>query len=488
MTFPKPADLFDRDAEWTDLESFATDASAGATLALVHGRRRQGKTLLLELLAEATGGFVFTGLEQSSTQNLAELSAAYGAFTASPAPISFGSWDEVVEALLALGRRGPVPVVLDELPYLLKTAPEIPSAIQRSLSPRSAHRRQSRTRLVLCGSSFSIMSQLMSGSAPLRGRFIRQILLHPFDFREAAAFWGVADEPDLAFRLHALVGGTPAYRDLSDGEAPTARGFDAWVVRRLLNPSGSLMREGRILLAEEPEMSDHALYFSVLSAIAEGASRRGQIADRIGRASGALAHPLSVLQEARLIEARDDPLRSKRTTFHIAEPMVRFHQLVVAPYEGRLSRRQGQQLWAEIADTVSAQIYGPHFEELARLWVAQHASVATTGGQVSVVGSSVVPCGEHRGGHQVDLMGVERATGRGRRVAVLGEAKWQRTPLGTTELARLRHIRDVELAADGPSTRLILFSRAGFTTGLQREARKARDVELVDLERLYRGD
>lgn len=46
----KPQTLFARDAEWNDLASFATDDTLGATLAIVYGRRRQGKTLMLELL------------------------------------------------------------------------------------------------------------------------------------------------------------------------------------------------------------------------------------------------------------------------------------------------------------------------------------------------------------------------------------------------------------------------------------------------------
>lgn len=57
----KPSVLFDRDAEWADMARFASAPAAGAQLGLVYGRRRQGKTLMLELLAEGTGGFLFTG-------------------------------------------------------------------------------------------------------------------------------------------------------------------------------------------------------------------------------------------------------------------------------------------------------------------------------------------------------------------------------------------------------------------------------------------
>jgi hypothetical protein len=48
---PKPDRLFGRDVEWEELSEFVASPVAGATLGLVYGRRRQGKTLMLELLA-----------------------------------------------------------------------------------------------------------------------------------------------------------------------------------------------------------------------------------------------------------------------------------------------------------------------------------------------------------------------------------------------------------------------------------------------------
>jgi uncharacterized protein len=486
---PKPAELFDRDAEWSDLATFATNDRLGATLAVVYGRRRQGKTLLLELLAEQTGGFMVGGLEQSSAQNLEAVGRAYAAHAGLQVPVAFRTWEEVVDALFALGEDGrPATVVLDELPYLQKTAPEIPSLIQRALSPRGTARRQSRTRLVLCGSAFSVMAGLLTGTAPLRGRATREILVSPFDFRETAAFWGVLGQPDLAIRLHALVGGTPAYRDFCDGDLPDdPDALDPWVVRHLLNPSSAFFREGRSLLAEEPEMNDLGLYSSVLGAIAAGRTRRGQIAGAIGRKETALAHPLSVLQEARLVDRQADAVRANRPTFHISEPMLRLHQLVVAPNEARLARRQGTQVWAELADTVQARIYGPHFEELARQWTAHYASPATVGGPAGPVGATVVPCRDHHDQHEVDVVVAERTAGRPPRVLLLGEAKWRHAAVDIAQLDRLRHLRQLVPGAD-PSTRLALFSRAGFTPALVRHAATVPDVELVDPGRLYRGD
>ncbi|MGH3933088.1 MAG: AAA family ATPase [Pseudonocardiaceae bacterium] len=135
----KPDELHARDQEWDSLVDFVGDLSAGATLGLVYGRRRQGKTLMLELLAEVTGGFMFTAREQPDRQNLQELSAAYARHAALPTSLAFDNWSDVIDALLGLGSTAaePVPVIIDEFPNLVARAPGLPSMIQIALSPRS---------------------------------------------------------------------------------------------------------------------------------------------------------------------------------------------------------------------------------------------------------------------------------------------------------------------------------------------------------------
>lgn len=69
---------------------------------------------------------------------------------------------------------------------------------------------------------------------------------------------------------------------------------------------------------------------------------------------------------------------------------------------------------------------------------------------------------------------------------MLGEAKWRADAVGVGEMERLCHIRELVGTPAGP-TRLVLFSRSGFTDELVEEAKGSPDVELVDLERLYSG-
>lgn len=170
-------------------------------------------------------------------------------------------WAAAVDALLALGRDRPVTVVVDEFPYLARAARDLPSIVQHALTPGREQRTQSRTRLLLCGSALSFMGGLLAGSAPLRGRAGLELPVAPLDYRAAAAFWGI-DDPALAARLFAIVGGTPAYRrEYVQDDAPTGPDdFDDWVVRAVLNPARPLFREARYLLAEDPDLRDAALY------------------------------------------------------------------------------------------------------------------------------------------------------------------------------------------------------------------------------------
>ncbi|HWG28788.1 AAA family ATPase, partial [Actinospica sp.] len=236
----KPMRLFGRNTEWRDLTEFASSPQPGATLGLVYGRRRQGKTLLLELLARQTGGFLFAATQQSELQNLADLGAAYAAFRGLRQPVLFASWREALDELMRLGTEAPVPVIIDEFPYLSAATQALPSYLQHALSPLSFAKENTRTRLILCGSALTTMSQLLSGSAPLRGRATLELVVRPFGFREAAGFWGFEHDPDLAFQVNALVGGTPAYLEMCGGSGPASvEDLAAWVARRLLNPASA---------------------------------------------------------------------------------------------------------------------------------------------------------------------------------------------------------------------------------------------------------
>lgn len=242
---------------------FVASPDPDVRLGIVSGRRRQGKTYLLDAAASAVDGFFYTATEDTETDALANFGRALADWTGG-GRYAFANWDEALDRLFtAVTDRL---IVIDEFPDLSKASPPLPSLIQRALEPRGAAR-QSRSRLLLCGSAMSVMGRLLSGSAPLRGRASLELIIRPLGYRDAANFWGITD-PQLAVLVHSIVGGTPAYRrEFVAGDAPSGPDdFDSWVLRTVLNSQVPLFREARYLLAEETEIRDPALYHAVLGA------------------------------------------------------------------------------------------------------------------------------------------------------------------------------------------------------------------------------
>jgi uncharacterized protein len=312
--------------------------------------------------------------------------------------------------------------------------------------------------------------------------------MRPFGFREAAEFWGVAADPEVAFLLHALTGGTPEYKNLCGGAGPQSLAdFDHWVRLRLLNPASVMFREGGLLPSEGTAITNPALYASALGAISAGAGRPAEITAASGRPDAAVADVLDALAGMGLIERLQDPLNVERSVCVIVKPIVRLHQLVIAPNEPELAAGQADRVWARSQAIVAARIYRPHFASVARQWCLRHAGDGTLGGVARGARPTAIACREHRREHALEAVFVEDPVATGRVIAI-GETNAASGPMDAGQLRRLEHLRAL-LPGDrvGQPPKLLLFSRSGFMAGLVEEAAGRSDVELISLERVYEG-
>lgn len=499
----KPADVFDRDAEWADLADFVRSSLPGLRIAVVYGRRRQGKSYLLRRLADAVGGLYHLATEQAEAVSLRRFGDSLAAWGGLPAgSFGFGDWERALrtatELLASRARPGagagvPPLLVLDEFPYLYQETPGLPSIVQSlydSLGP-GAGARTGPLRLILCGSAISVMGDLLSGTRALRGRAALELRVRPFGYRDARQYWGV-ETPATAFAHSAIVGGTPGYRELvPDPRVPEAAGqLGAWLERNVLRPSMPLFDEARRVVHEDPRIRDTAAYSSVLAAVAAGESSPTKIGGLLGRPATSLAHQLATLASAGFIDRRHDLLLDRRPVVRVADPLVRFHQLVIEPYQADLEAGRPGQVWAGAAHTVESKIYGPHFEALASEWVARYAA-AEAGLTVGPVGQTVIACREHKTGHEIDVLALARGTRprtSGAPIAFVGEAKHRDRRPGLAELRGLQHRRELLTAAghDASDAVVGLFSATGFTEELQAEAASSRGkILLAPLEMLY---
>lgn len=484
--------MIGREHEWQRLQAFVQEPSPEATLGLVWGRRRVGKSFLLQKLATETGGFYYHALRGSSGEALRELGEAIGAHTGAGAPLALHNWDHAVERLMALGQDGARVVVLDEFPYLLEHTPELESILQRHFGPGHPSRTATQTRLILCGSAIRVMSNLLNGTAPLRGRAGLTLPVAAFDFRVSR---GLHDAPDLptAVNLFAVIGGVAAYaREMCGHDLPTAAAdFDRWIRQRVLSPSAPLFGEIDLLLGEDPTMARTRkanLYHATLSAVARGHHTWTSICSYVKMSGSSLTPVMDTLLSTQLIERVADPIRDNRPVYHPADSLLRFHYAVIRRHQARLASVSADTsaLWQSLLPTFRSLAVGPCFEAMARHWVTHHASPESLGGTPDHVGATLITAAD-TGDQEIDL--VIAADDHGavpdqRTIRALGEAKVGET-LTLAHLRRLERAR-TQLGRRATDAKLLLFGRA-IDASLQAQAARRSDVELVDLERLYGG-
>ncbi|MCM2576823.1 ATP-binding protein [Streptomyces meridianus] len=489
----KPSDVVDREREWDLLTDFLADPSREMRLGIVSGRRRHGKSYLLRALSERVGGLYITAVREegrgTALQRFSDAVVAHAGMR--PGTLRFSDWrDVLVNAMDVVSRQAATPLlVIDELPYLIQHSPEVPGLIQQLYDE---HQQGGGTgaRLVLCGSAMSVMHELLSGAKPLRGRAVVDLRLGPFDFRASRDFWGIED-PLTALRVHAVLGGAPGYLPVAGRPSPN-NGFDQWLVSTLLDPGRAVYSrtETEYLLREDPRITHHTLYYDILTAIAQGATTPTKVGSALGRQRTAMTHPLDVLISTGYVQREQDVLRTRHPVITLADPVIRFNQLVTLPQAVTIEEGFAEQIWQASTPTFDSKILGPHFEDLARQWTRRHAHAVLPDGLPGPVGTTEVADPAARTRHEVDVLALvlgERPQSPRARIAVLGEAKATAARRGARDLERLERIRDLlaEQGHDTSGTTLALYSLHGFHDDVVQAGERRNDVLLVDLPGLY---
>ncbi|MBA3838820.1 MAG: ATP-binding protein, partial [Thermoleophilaceae bacterium] len=149
----------------------------GARLGLVWGRRRVGKTALLETFARERQTVFHTGAGRPLEDELRVLSRTAQAHLSSGlrdlVERPFGDWSDALEIMAGVARERPLLLVLDEFPELVRVSPELPSVL-RAFWDRARERTQ--LRILICGSAVRTMEAAQEERAPLYGRIDLSLL------------------------------------------------------------------------------------------------------------------------------------------------------------------------------------------------------------------------------------------------------------------------------------------------------------------------
>ena len=319
--------------------------SRRAELFVLYGRRRVGKTELLQQFCQAHRSVYFLAAQVRDRDNLRGFRNAIAECLgdALAGDVEFPDWGAALGFLAERSGDERLVVVLDEFPYLCEAEKSLPSQLQRFWDTRG---KKSSLLVVLCGSQVSFMEkEVLAERSPLFGRRTGQKRLEPLGPMETLDFfprWSLEDR----VLAYAVLGGMPAYLSRFDDREDLSTNL----LRDTLRPEGYLFDEVAFLLRSE--LSNPATYNSLLASLARGAQRLNDIALDVGVDSTTAGKYLSVLRELRLVEREvpvtdPDPLRSRRGTYHIADRFLAFHFRHLQPNRSLIHAGRGSRVLEE---------------------------------------------------------------------------------------------------------------------------------------------
>jgi AAA+ ATPase superfamily predicted ATPase len=374
-------------------ELAALDRACAPGMAVVSGRRRVGKTALLDAFAAGRRAVFLPGTRAPVAEAMRRLEERVRA-VAPPAPgdlLDLGhleTWDAALGYLLARAADAPLLVVLDEFPYLCESDPSLPSTLQA----RWDHRGDSQLSIVLAGSHVGLMEELVASDAPLFGRPDMHLRLAPFSWRHAPLLVG-GDDPEVWLEAYVTLGGMPRYLALWDPRLDAAANLTAL----LDGPGAPLGDEGTVVLQELTPGSAAA---RVLELVALDAGSFTAIRDRAGLAPATTSEALSSLERlgllVRLTPVGEDPRRTKRVRYRVRDPFLRLWLGVVLPHRDAFELGRGAAVLRRSADRIAAS-QAAALRDVVTDWLAGQTGAA---------------CGEWWGGpgeDVVDVMAVDGA-------------------------------------------------------------------------------
>ena len=300
------------------------------TAILVYGKRRVGKSTLINEAANVFDGIVINHLCVLSTYE-GNLELIYRSVCrALNLPyMRFDSLFSLMDFLRNQPQR--ILLIIDEYQYLKQAGKlnEVDSIMQAVID-----RLPQNVKLILCGSYISVMKELLREPNPLFGRFTLIQHIHDFDYYDAAKFY-----PKLSVRdkvaFYAVFGGCPYVLENLDYSKTLQEN-----IIDLLLPDTGLIRSHieNIMLNEIRKTFDTR----ILEVIGNGKKRYSEISDALNSPdTGLLEKQLKILVNMETVQ-KTEPINrrgdKKKRFYEIVDNLMRFYFCFVFGFTGNIAR------------------------------------------------------------------------------------------------------------------------------------------------------
>lgn len=392
-----------------------------ATLLILYGRRRVGKTRLLThwLQQHSEHAIYWVAEPTAALDQLRSFSQALYNFATPDAPappdFTYSNWEQALRQAAQLAQTRRVALFIDEVTYLTDVNPNIVGTLQKAWDQWLS---KSNIFMALSGSQMGMMQQMISYDAPLYGRATAQLKLPPIPFGVTSQFFPRYNAHDRV-ATYAIWGGIPAYWERMD---ETLSVIDN--VRVQLLPSNSWMQEEPRLLLQD-FITDPHNYVGIMRAIAFGAHAQNEICERTGLSKGLVSKYLIVLRGTGFVERRVPATEtnpdSRRGRYYVTDPFLRFYYRFMAAYQARLAMGEQQKLLEAIEQNLPEFILHNTWEELCHEWLLRASARGEFPVEIEEVGGAWTRT------QTFGVVGINRQE----RILVLGGCHWKDEPLGT---------------------------------------------------------
>lgn len=439
-------------------------ASDKFEFAVIYGRRRVGKTALINQFVRDKRAIYFMGVESNEKQNLENFSRNIIEFeTGIQVETVFVSFQAAFEYVFKLAEKERMVLVVDEYPYVARASGSLASTLQLLIDK---YKDRSKLMLILCGSSMSYMEDhVLAYKAPLYGRRTAQMRILPFDFADTCQCFKNFSDEDKAL-VYGMVGGTPQYLLQLDDRMSVEDN----IKNTFLNPTSSLFEEPENLLKQE--VREPALYNAIITAVAGGASRMAEISAKVGEETSVCAVYLKNLMGLGLIQ-KETPYgekNSRRSIYVIADNMFRFWYRFVPANQSIIGRGASDLAYKRIEPHLSDYM-GKVFEEICKQYLWRLLLSGESPVEFNDLGRWWGTDPSTRSQAEIDIMGEQDKD-----TALFAECKWTNEKVDTGVLetlvrrSRIFHYSEVQL---------YLFAKSGFTKGCIEAAEAMGNVTLV---------
>lgn len=439
--------------------------------AVFYGRRRVGKTTLINEFLNDKKAVYYMAVEGTEKDNLIGLSKAILEYRlGSRQETAFTDYEALLDYVDSVCMEDRLILAIDEYPYLAASCPAISSMIQKHIDQRW---KDSRLFLILCGSSMSFMEhQVLGYKSPLYGRRTAQFKVSPFNFFESRQML-MNYQPEEQAILYGVTGGIPEYLSRIN----TNINLDDNIKRMFFDESGRLFEEPSNLLKQE--LRDPASYHSIISAVATGASRMNEIATKTGMESSACSNQMASLISLGIIK-KETPVteqeRSRKTLYRLQDTMFLFWYRFVRPNVSGINRGAGSAIYDNIVKAQLSDFMGSIFEEICKQYLFLPEIYSS-------LPFPLVDLGRWWGSHprkkrreEIDLMSVFE------KKALFGECKWRNSSVGEEVLDTLAERGEMFQYYE---KYFYVFSKMGFTEAAKKYAEQG-TFKLITFEDMLR--